>query len=140
MGLIRKSPTHAIFKDLAQKRFQEAQILLNSLEYSGAYYLSGYAVEFALKACYCKGVSKHSFPDKEIVKKLYSHILNELLMVSNIKSAFDAEVKSNIQLQTCWEVTKDWSEKSRYQVIKKSDAESMVQSVEIVLNWIKTLW
>lgn len=49
------------FQVLANLRIREAQALLRAKEFSGAYYLVGYAVECGLKACIAKGVKKHDF-------------------------------------------------------------------------------
>ena len=38
-------------QELASERLKEAQALLGAGFWSGAYYLSGYSIEFALKAC-----------------------------------------------------------------------------------------
>ena len=47
---------------------------------SGAYYLAGYAVECAIKACIAKKTRKSEWPPKpEDVRKMYSHDLNENL-------------------------------------------------------------
>jgi len=42
------------FQDLARTRIREAQALFGSGEYSGAYYLIGYAVECALESLHRK--------------------------------------------------------------------------------------
>lgn len=39
---------------MAEKRLEEAQLLYENKYYDAAYYLSGYAIEFALKAVICK--------------------------------------------------------------------------------------
>jgi HEPN domain-containing protein len=41
-------------QDLSKVRLKEATALLNLRMYDGAYYLAGYAVECALKACIAK--------------------------------------------------------------------------------------
>jgi HEPN domain-containing protein len=41
-------------QQLAELRIKEARILLDGDSYSGAYYLAGYAIECALKACIAK--------------------------------------------------------------------------------------
>lgn len=52
MGLTRKD-----FQTLAEDRLADAQTLLKTQSnWSGAYYISGYAVECALKACICKTI------------------------------------------------------------------------------------
>ena len=52
--------------------------MLKAKQYAGAYYLLGYSVECALKACIAKQTKKHDFPDKEVVKKSYVHNLVKL--------------------------------------------------------------
>ena len=53
------------FQRLALLRVKESRALLQRGFYKGAYYLSGYAVECALKACIAKKTQRHEFPDKE---------------------------------------------------------------------------
>ena len=50
--------------------------------FDGAYYLAGYAVECALKACIAKGTLRGEFPDKKRVDSSYSHNLRELFKVA----------------------------------------------------------
>jgi hypothetical protein len=49
---------------LAKIRLKEAQALARLRLYDGAYYLAGYAVECALKACIARRTSRYDFPDK----------------------------------------------------------------------------
>jgi HEPN domain-containing protein len=39
------------FQSLATERLDDAAALLNAGRYAGSYYVSGYAIECALKAC-----------------------------------------------------------------------------------------
>jgi HEPN domain-containing protein len=50
---------------LARARLTEARALLDAGHPDGAYYLAGYAVECALKACIAKATQRHEFPDKK---------------------------------------------------------------------------
>lgn len=49
---------------LSKARLIEAKALLRLGLNDGAYYLAGYAVECAIKACIAKGSLRHEFPDK----------------------------------------------------------------------------
>jgi hypothetical protein len=49
-------------KRLVDDRAQEAAALLASRNYSGAYYLSGYIVELAIKVCIAKEMQRHVIP------------------------------------------------------------------------------
>jgi len=51
-------------ENLVAIRIKEADILLAADCYQGAYYLAGYALECALKACIAKQVKEFDFPDK----------------------------------------------------------------------------
>ena len=56
------------FQKLTELRITEARVLLESKCYEGTYYLIGYAVEFALKACIAKQTREYDFPDKNLGK------------------------------------------------------------------------
>jgi HEPN domain len=60
------------FQELAKVRLKEANALFRLGLYDGAYYLAGYAVECALKACIAKGTRRYEFPDKKRVEDSYS--------------------------------------------------------------------
>jgi len=63
---------------LSNARIREAKILFAAGEYSGAYYLAGYAVECALKACFAKSVKRYDFPDKTRAGNIFTHKLKDL--------------------------------------------------------------
>ena len=44
----------------------------------GAYYLAGYAIECALKACIAKATRRYDFPDRKKVDASHTHDLREL--------------------------------------------------------------
>src|ERR1039458_10039243 len=61
--------TRAEFQELARVRLEEAKSLLDLGKWRGAYYLAGYAIELALKACIIKTLmATDAFPDKEFSK------------------------------------------------------------------------
>jgi len=59
-------------------RFEEAKILYKNKQYSGAYYLAGYAIELGMKACFCKKIKKYTMPNKQAVNNVHVHDLNSL--------------------------------------------------------------
>ena len=63
------------FQKLAEIRIAEAEILLKAKKYDGAYYLAGYAVECALKACVAKRTARYDYPDKDLANQCYTHKL-----------------------------------------------------------------
>ncbi|MGJ9459650.1 HEPN domain-containing protein [Oceanobacillus sp. CF4.6] len=124
------------FQDIAEIRLKEAKVLLENKCYDGAYYLSGYVIECALKAWIAKNTREHDFPDKKIVDKIYTHDLTKLLGVIGVSRPEQIEVN--------WSVVKDWSERDRYTRHTNEEAENIFEAVndpsEGVLQWIKEHW
>jgi hypothetical protein len=113
--------------------------------FEGAYYLAGYAVECALKACVAKQTREFDFPDKRLAERSYTHDLVQLLRISGVEANFAESIRANEALATSWDIVKDWSESSRYRwdVTEKS-AEDIVAAVgnekSGVLPWLKRYW
>src|ERR1700686_671115 len=105
----------ADFHKLAAIRIKEARVLLDRKCYQGAYYLAGYAVECALKACIAKLTQGDDFPPKpDVVRSLYQHDLASLLNRADLKSALESREQAMIQFKLNWAVVKDWSGQKRY--------------------------
>jgi hypothetical protein len=68
------------FQRLSEIRRAEATALFAAQQFEGVYYLVGYAVECALKACICRRHLPDHFPPRpEVVQVMYSHDLKKLL-------------------------------------------------------------
>src|SRR5438128_1793392 len=92
---------------LADLRVSEATILLQSGSFAGAYYLAGYAVECALKACVAKQIREHDSPEKKLVNDSYTHDLQKLLNISGIKKPHENELLNNPKFAVNWNMVKD---------------------------------
>ncbi len=135
--------TRRDFQRLAELRVREAGALLRTRNPTGAYYLCGYAVECALKACIAKLARRHEFPQKlDYVREVYTHKLEKLLKLANLESELESEMKTNTALATNWGVAKRWSEESRYRIsgLNGKDLHKAVSSSDGVLAWIKQRW
>ena len=133
------------FKKLTKLRVREAKVLLDNNCFEGAYYLLGYAIECALKACVAKQINRFDFPDKDFVNKSYTHKLEDLLDLSGLKNQLQTEIKNNKELRTNWDVVVLWSEEERYVHSKaKIYAKNLYSAVTArkngILTWIKKLW
>ena len=110
----------------------------------GAYYLMGYAVECALKACIAKQIRRHDFPDKQLANEAYVHDLQRLLKLAGLETDFRSATRSSSTLEANWAVVKDWSEQSRYDLkIRESDARGMHSACtgrNGILTWIRARW
>jgi HEPN domain-containing protein len=131
-------------QELSNARIREAKILFAAGEYSGAYYLAGYAVECALKACIAKSTQQYDFPDKDRVSKSYSHDLAGLIRVAKIYDDFESAMLSDPVLEEDWIIVKGWSEQSRYGIYDAEKARAMLDAIERqlkgVLPWIQRHW
>lgn len=57
---------------LTATRVREAQVLYAAGEYSGSYYLVGYALECAIKVCIVKTIPAYTVPDCRLVDKMHN--------------------------------------------------------------------
>jgi HEPN domain-containing protein len=125
-------------------RIREARILFKAGEYSGAYYLAGYAVECALKACIAKKTRRFDFPDKSRALQSYTHNLRELLRLAGLNDDLEATQKTSEKFAAGWNEVCKWTEESRYSTWTKNDAgqilDAIVRRKDGVLPWIKLHW
>ena len=129
------------FQQLAVIRIREAETLLKG-ERPGTYYLTGYAVECALKACIAKQTTEFDFPDKELARRCFTHDLTVLLQVAGLDLAKKEMEAGSQRFAENWLVAKDWSESSRYEELTESEAKKLFNAVndrtDGVLTWLKT--
>ena len=73
---------------LAEERLVDSGLLLAHARYSASYYLAGYAVECALKACIAKRTKAEDFYDKLLARRIFSHNLEELVIHADMGRHF----------------------------------------------------
>ena len=122
---------------------KEAKLLLDNNCYEGAYYLLGYALECAIKACIAKQVKEHDFPDKQLANVSFTHRLGDLLGVAGLKQKLQEKEKTDEEFKLNWAVTKDWSEDARYEhIIEETLAKDFFRAITNektgILIWIKS--
>jgi HEPN domain-containing protein len=133
------------FQQISEIRRRDAATLLKARQYSGAYYLTGYAVECALKACVAKQVRRYDFPDRKLANEVFTHDLEKLMSLAGLAPELKKEMETNKHLELNWAVVKDWSESSRYEIgITEAQARDLYSACTArkdgVLNWIKRRW
>ena len=132
------------FKKISEMRVKDASVLLDAGCYPGAYYLIGYAVECALKACVARQVQQYDFPDKKLAEKVYTHNLEKLMEASGLAPLFNGDKKKNNALEVNWAIVKDWTEAARYNgEITKEQAHNLCTACadeEGILSWVKKQW
>lgn len=137
--------TRSDLRKLTRIRLREARILLRNRCYEGAYYLAGYAVECAIKACIAKRVRRFEFPDKKIAIESHTHDLKKLLGAADIRRYHETAVRIDPDLAAGWEILEDWSEQARYEVlVTRKEAEALYAAIvdrkHGVLAWVKQYW
>jgi hypothetical protein len=130
---------------LATARLADAEALLDAKRWPAAYYLLGYAVECALKACAARQFRQDEVPDKTVVNDFYTHRLDKLLSISGVKGALEDRARADPAFQVNWNTVRDWNETSRYDH-STSEAKARDMCVAVadptsgVLTWLKTQW
>lgn len=132
------------FRVVAKRRLQEATILQRAGEFSGAYYLAGYSIECALKACILKAIKKYHMPDKKIVIDSHTHNLEQLVKLAGLEHSRAQHALANTTFGSNWAVVKDWNEASRYETWSQQEAADLLLAIgqrgSGVFVWTKKHW
>jgi len=130
---------------MAEERVADAAALIDAGRFQAAYYLCGYAIECALKACISKKTREFDFPDRKLVNDSYVHNLTKLLKVADIDALLQEEEGRNRFFAKNWGIVKDWTEASRYDAsITPAQASvfffAVTDETNGVLSWLKRQW
>jgi HEPN domain-containing protein len=129
---------------LSRVRLSEAKALLKAGLPDGAYYLAGYAVECALKACIAKETRRYEFPEKKRVNASHTHDLADLVKVAELQDALQAAAKSDPVFRQYWNDVQSWSEQSRYGKHSQESARELIEAIgdrnHGVMKWVKHYW
>jgi HEPN domain-containing protein len=131
-------------QEIANTRIREASALLTAGFPDGAYYLAGYSVECALKACIAKKTREHDFPEKKLVNESYTHRLKDLLRLADLKTEFETALQQDQLMEANWDIVQNWSEESRYEKRTFQQAASLLSAIDDqpggLLPWIRQRW
>lgn len=131
------------FQRLTRLRLRDARVLLGNGNNEAAYYLTGLAVECALKSAISRKTQRHEFPPKpRIVSNMYEHDLNKLLVSAGLENALNLAANSNPALKANWALAKDWTIESRY-LASGLNARALYRAVagrNGVLGWLRQRW
>ena len=94
-------------QEIANTRIREASALLTAGFPDGAYYLAGYSVECALKACIAKKTREHDFPEKKLVNESYTHRLKDLLRLADLKTEFETALQQDQLMEANWDIVQN---------------------------------
>jgi len=135
------------WQKLANERLADAKALLAANRWSAAYYLAGYAVECALKACVLGRLVREPelvFVDRRLSDKCWTHDFVQLVELAGLKADLDADIAASPELLDRWRIVREWTEASRYRRTGKADSEELYEAITHkkhgVLSWIKAHW
>jgi hypothetical protein len=131
-------------KRLAQLRLDDAIFLLQANRSSSAYYLAGYSVELALKACIAKLIQPDAIPERAFINAIYTHKLDSLVATAGLRPQFNADTRADPQFATYRVITNNWSEESRYEFWDPISAATLLQAIgepsHGVFQWVTRHW
>jgi hypothetical protein len=91
---------------------RDAKTLLGGGRWSGASYLSGYAVECGLKSAVLAHIERTGiiFEDKRYAEKCWTHDLEDLMQLADLQAEFDLAAAADADLDFYWGIVKAWEE------------------------------
>ena len=137
------------FQRISNERIADAKALLKAKRWSGAYYVAGYAVECGLKSCILIRLTSHAElifeeTNKRFSERCWTHAIEELVRLAGLEGERQADTDANSDLLRNWLLVKDWSEKSRYQIVSNARATKLYEAITDkkngVMQWIKSRW
>ena len=141
MGLgLRRSDLQAV----AQAKIDDASLLAQNNRFSNAYYLAGYAVEIALKACIAKQFTADAIPEKSFVNSIYVHNLKSLVGLAGLSADFKIKGDADPAFAANFALVAQWDPDVRYESSDPMSAQTMIAAIvdpiSGVLPWIKQYW
>jgi HEPN domain-containing protein len=133
----------ATLQNLAELRLQDAAALLNAGRWDAAYYMAGYCIECALKACAAKRFLQHVVPERDLTNKFYTHDFNKLVEIAGLLGALNDRQKIDVEFRFNWNLVSAWNESKRYDIgMSEGESRAMLLAVSDkdsgVLTWLRT--
>ena len=129
---------------LAEAKLFDAVILANAGRHSNAYYLAGYAIELALKACISRQFLAETIPDPALARRVYDHDFGKLVGLAGLSHSLNAAKLADPAFGAHWSTVAEWTEGSRYETADRYSCELMLEAVRNepsgVLTWLKKHW
>lgn len=131
-------------QNMAEAKLADGIFLLENNRASNAYYLGGYAIELALKACIAKQMEAGVIPDKQLILDTYTHNYMKLIGVAGLATELGEKKKNDRQFSANWTIVEQWNPEARYEVTDRSITQYFLNAVSDrefgVFAWIKSYW
>jgi|HubBroStandDraft_6_1064221.scaffolds.fasta_scaffold885739_2 HEPN domain-containing protein len=135
-----------LLQQLAMLRLEEAKLLAREGQFSGAYYLAGYAIECALKVLIASQFRENEIPDRILVDKVYTHKLADLLKLAGLENTLEMDRQRDPNLERRWSAIKNWSEQARYAIWTEEQARAIIDAIDGdgrsggLFQWLSARW
>src|SRR5213080_529431 len=120
--------SRAELRRIARARLKDAEVLFAGRRYDGAAYLSGYAVELALKARICRTLKWSDFPSTpgefSSYQSFRTHNLEVLLRLSGMEAAIGSRYLPE------WAAFTTWNPEMRYNPVGTTSAGEARRMIE----------
>ncbi len=136
----------ADLQSLARERILDAQALLDGSRWSFAYYVSGYAVECALKSCLLSRMilTGWVFQERAKIDDCLTHDFGKLVNLSGLTGELNARLASNSAFVGNWGITTQWKVTDRYGLKSEAEARALFSAItddpDGVLRWMMNYW
>jgi len=123
---------------------RDGETLFATKRYDACYYLAGYAVECALKACIARKFRANTIPDRNEVNRTYSHDLARLVEVAGLQVELERRL-DNAGFGENWNLVKDWRPDRRYELATtRGEARALLEAITDpqngILVWLSKHW
>lgn len=131
-------------QQLSHAKLEDALILAKAGRHSNAYYLAGYAVELALKACISRQFLAETIPDPDLARRVFDHDLGKLVTLAGLSSALKEKVATDRNFAANWSTVTEWKVESRYEVMDDHSCAVLLDAIQDrrsgVLTWLRQFW
>jgi HEPN domain-containing protein len=138
----------------SKQKMIEAKFLIDNDYIDLSFYLIGYAIEFALKACVCKNLdiddlfceNRQSKVKNELIAKFKTHDYESLIILSGLyKKKQEIQAKNEeLYLDLTYIFKKaNWKPDCRYYPVSTKSKEDVIEffkSAKELLKWIENYW
>jgi hypothetical protein len=135
---------------MALMRLRDANVLIRGGRWEFAYYVSGYAVECALKACLLTRMIHTAwvFEERWRASDCLTHDLAELIRLAGLTDALNARLAASAasgdSFRLNWPIALRWGPASRYVATTEADARELYAAIthrpDGVPRWLRNYW
>jgi HEPN domain-containing protein len=137
---------------MSEERIKDAKVLIEGARWEFAYYVAGYAVECALKACMLSRIIHTGwiFDDdaKKTIEACRTHEFTRLIQMANLRDELNNRLAQSANVGDAfnanWKTVEKWTVDSRYQAKTEVEATNLYSAItqepDGVLKWIQNYW